>query len=194
MTSISSQLASASFSAAAALRAKKELSPVELTQATLDRIAALDATLHSYYTVFAAEALATAKEAKIQICSGNYRGPLHGVPLASKTSTRLVRRLGARSCGHTLRRSGTASAGRGVYVPLRSCVGIIGNLVSAREGFVNLRNARQVVFYPLAGSIALTSIGPRFSVWIDRSAVSTCARHFGQIGKGSSAPASSFRG
>ena len=48
MTSISSQLAYLSLSEVATLIAKRELSPVELTQAMLDRISALDPQLHSY--------------------------------------------------------------------------------------------------------------------------------------------------
>jgi aspartyl-tRNA(Asn)/glutamyl-tRNA(Gln) amidotransferase subunit A len=84
MTSTSAQLAYMPLSDVAALIAKRELSPVELTQATLDRISALDAKLHSYYTVFTTEALAAAREAEAEIRSGNYRGPLHGIPIAVK--------------------------------------------------------------------------------------------------------------
>ena len=84
MTLPSTQLAYLSIADAAALIAKRELSSVELTQTTLDRIAALDGKLHSYYTVFTAEALAAAKAAEAQIRNGDYRGPLHGIPLAVK--------------------------------------------------------------------------------------------------------------
>jgi len=84
MVSISTQVAYLSLSEVAALVTKQELSPVELTQASLDRIAALDPQLRAYYTVFTTEALAAAKEAEAQICGGSYRGPLHGIPLAVK--------------------------------------------------------------------------------------------------------------
>jgi aspartyl-tRNA(Asn)/glutamyl-tRNA(Gln) amidotransferase subunit A len=84
MTSMGSQLAYLSLADVAALIAKRELSPLELTQATLDRISALDPKLHSYYTVFTTEALAAAGEAEAQIRGGNYRGPLHGIPIAVK--------------------------------------------------------------------------------------------------------------
>ena len=73
-----------SLAAVADLIAKRELSPVELTQAMLERIAALDARLHAYYTVFATEALAAAQAAEAQIRSGTYLGPLHGIPIAVK--------------------------------------------------------------------------------------------------------------
>ncbi|MGK2926904.1 MAG: amidase [Lysobacterales bacterium] len=62
----------------------KEISPVELTQLMLDRIHTLDVRLHSYATVMADEALAAARAAEREIQSGNYRGPLHGVPIAIK--------------------------------------------------------------------------------------------------------------
>lgn len=84
MASTSSQLAYLSLAEAAALIAKRELSPVELTRAILDRISALDTKLHAYYTVFAEEVLAAAKEAEAQIQAGNYRGPMHGIPFAVK--------------------------------------------------------------------------------------------------------------
>jgi aspartyl-tRNA(Asn)/glutamyl-tRNA(Gln) amidotransferase subunit A len=100
MTSVNSQLAYLSLAEAANLIAKRELSPVELTQAMLDRIAALDPKLHAYYTVFSAEALAAAREAEAQIRGGNYRGPLHGMPLAVKD----IYESGPTTCGSKLRK------------------------------------------------------------------------------------------
>ncbi len=64
--------------------ASGELSPVELTQAQLERIDALDGRLMSYATVMADSALAEAQQAADEIASGNHRGPLHGVPIAVK--------------------------------------------------------------------------------------------------------------
>jgi amidase len=61
-----------------------DISPVELTRMMLDRIHTLDPRLHSYATVMADEALAAAHAAEREIQSGNYRGPLHGVPIAVK--------------------------------------------------------------------------------------------------------------
>src|SRR5215813_1104624 len=100
MASTSSQLAYLSLAEAATLIAKRELSPVELTQAMLDRISALDPKLHSYYTVFSKEALAAAREAETQIRGGNYRGPLHGIPLAVKD----IYESGPTTCGSKLRK------------------------------------------------------------------------------------------
>ena len=64
--------------------ASREISPVELTQAMLDRIAALDGELKSYATVMAEQALAAARAAEAEIAAGRYRGGLHGVPIAVK--------------------------------------------------------------------------------------------------------------
>jgi amidase len=67
----------------AALKART-LSPVEVTRATLERIEALDRTLHSYVALMADSALAEAKAAEAEIGRGHHRGPLHGVPVAVK--------------------------------------------------------------------------------------------------------------
>ena len=60
------------------------VSPVDLAEAQLGRIAGLDGGLKSYATVMADSALAEARRAEREIAAGNYRGPLHGVPLAVK--------------------------------------------------------------------------------------------------------------
>lgn len=62
----------------------RKLSPVEVTQAELDRIARLDGALKSYSTVVGEAALAQAHAAEKEIASGKVRGPLHGVPVAVK--------------------------------------------------------------------------------------------------------------
>ncbi|OJV97185.1 MAG: amidase [Chloroflexi bacterium 54-19] len=64
--------------------AGKEVSPVELTTEALDRIAQQDGDLNSFQLVLADRALAAARQAEQEILSGNYRGPLHGVPVAVK--------------------------------------------------------------------------------------------------------------
>ena len=84
MPSKSEQLAYLPLADVATALAKKELSPVEVTQASLDRISALDGKLRSYYTVFSEQALAAAKAAEAEIRSGSYRGPMHGIPIAIK--------------------------------------------------------------------------------------------------------------
>ena len=70
--------------AAARALAARELSPVALTQAYLDRIAAADDRLHAYVLVAKEAALAAARTAEAEIAAGKYRGPLHGIPLGIK--------------------------------------------------------------------------------------------------------------
>ena len=62
----------------------KEISPVELTEASLARIGALDGALHAFITVCSEEALRQARDAEKEIVAGRYRGPLHGIPYAVK--------------------------------------------------------------------------------------------------------------
>jgi len=63
---------------------ERRLSPVELTRAMLDRIASLDPKLHAYALVTPDLALEQARRAEAEIVQGNYRGRLHGVPIAVK--------------------------------------------------------------------------------------------------------------
>jgi Asp-tRNA(Asn)/Glu-tRNA(Gln) amidotransferase A subunit family amidase len=63
---------------------RRELTSEELTQRLLERIARLDQTLHSFITVLPDAALAEARRADREIAAGNWRGPLHGVPLGVK--------------------------------------------------------------------------------------------------------------
>ena len=62
----------------------KEVSPVEATEAYLERIQQVDSKLNSYITVTADEAMKQAREAEHAINRGDYRGPLHGVPVGIK--------------------------------------------------------------------------------------------------------------
>ena len=68
---------------AAKLRSR-ELSPVEVTDAYLDRIAATEKRLCAYITVTAELARDRAARAEREIAAGNWRGPFHGVPVALK--------------------------------------------------------------------------------------------------------------
>ena len=63
---------------------RRELSPVEVTKAQLERIDALEPKLKAYVMVLADRALAQAREAEREIQAGKYRGPLHGIPVAVK--------------------------------------------------------------------------------------------------------------
>ena len=69
--------------AAAGLR-RKDFSPVDLTNACLQRIEAIDGKLHSFLTRTGDLALKQAKQAEKELSSGEDRGPLHGIPIALK--------------------------------------------------------------------------------------------------------------
>ncbi len=62
----------------------REVSPVEATSAYLDRIDSLNFKFNSYLTICRHEALAAAGEAEQAIATGNYIGPMHGIPVAVK--------------------------------------------------------------------------------------------------------------
>src|SRR5262245_60375798 len=69
---------------AARLVATRELSPVELVRAKLERIEQLDPQLNAFITVTADLALRQARSAEAEIGAGRYRGALHGIPFALK--------------------------------------------------------------------------------------------------------------
>ncbi len=63
---------------------QKALSPVELTDALLTRIATYQPQLSAFITLTAEHARAQAKIAEQEIAQGHYRGALHGIPFALK--------------------------------------------------------------------------------------------------------------
>jgi aspartyl-tRNA(Asn)/glutamyl-tRNA(Gln) amidotransferase subunit A len=71
-------------SQAAQLIANKQLSPVELVRAHLERIGRVNGKINGYITVLDERALAKAREAETDIMAGRYRGPLHGIPYGVK--------------------------------------------------------------------------------------------------------------
>lgn len=64
--------------------ARRELSPRELTRACLERIERLNPRLNAFVLVTADRALAEAAHAEEELLAGQYRGPLHGIPIAFK--------------------------------------------------------------------------------------------------------------
>ncbi|GIX49532.1 MAG: glutamyl-tRNA(Gln) amidotransferase subunit A [Candidatus Tectimicrobiota bacterium] len=73
--------------------ARRELSPVEVTEAVLARIEQYNDVLKAYITVTADSARHAARAAEAAILAGHYLGPLHGIPVAVKDlfATRGVR-------------------------------------------------------------------------------------------------------
>jgi aspartyl-tRNA(Asn)/glutamyl-tRNA(Gln) amidotransferase subunit A len=62
----------------------REVSPLEVVEAYLDRIEALNPKLYTYLTVCRDEALQAARESEQALARGEYRGPMHGIPVAVK--------------------------------------------------------------------------------------------------------------
>ena len=73
-----------SFAEAAWLLRARELSPVELVRAHLERIGAVDGKLNAFITVTAERALEEAAQAEGALASGQATGPLQGIPVATK--------------------------------------------------------------------------------------------------------------
>lgn len=63
---------------------ERKISPVDLTRAYLERIERLNPLLNAYITVTAEQALDAARQAEDEIMRGEYRGLLHGIPIAIK--------------------------------------------------------------------------------------------------------------
>ncbi|MCZ6614526.1 MAG: amidase [Chloroflexi bacterium] len=62
----------------------RDVSASELVESHLQRIDAVEGTINAFITVMGDEARAAAKEADQAISRGDYRGPLHGIPVAVK--------------------------------------------------------------------------------------------------------------
>src|SRR5437588_3163511 len=69
---------------AARLIAAKQLSPVELTRACLDRVHTLDGELNALVHLTEERALTEARDAEAAIMAHGPKGPLHGIPIGLK--------------------------------------------------------------------------------------------------------------
>src|SRR5262245_10496435 len=69
---------------AARLMERREISPIELTQAALERITRLNPRLNAFITILDHQAMAAARAAEQEMMAGRSRGALHGIPIALK--------------------------------------------------------------------------------------------------------------
>jgi len=92
-----SELSQLTLNEASQLVRDGKVSPVELTEECLTRIDRLNARLNAFITVMGDSARAEARMAESEIQRGNWRGPLHGIPIALKDiiDTRGVRTTAA---------------------------------------------------------------------------------------------------
>ena len=63
---------------------RREVSPVELTEACLRRIETYNPSLNAFITITRERALAAARGLEAELADGRWRGPLHGIPIALK--------------------------------------------------------------------------------------------------------------
>jgi aspartyl-tRNA(Asn)/glutamyl-tRNA(Gln) amidotransferase subunit A len=92
-------LESQTIASLAALLVKRSVSPVELTELMLLRIERMNPALNAYITVVPERALEAAKRAEAAIAAGDYRGPLHGIPIAHKD---VLLTAGVRTTAHSV--------------------------------------------------------------------------------------------
>lgn len=84
VSSRAADLPALTITAAADRISRKRLSPVELTEAVLARIDALNPRVGAFITVTAEQAMEAARAAERDIQQGRYRGALHGIPVGVK--------------------------------------------------------------------------------------------------------------
>jgi aspartyl-tRNA(Asn)/glutamyl-tRNA(Gln) amidotransferase subunit A len=76
----------------------RRLSPVELMEDCLRRIELLDGRYNAFICVLKDAALAGARVAEAEIAAGNYRGPMHGIPIGLKD---IYETAGIATTGHS---------------------------------------------------------------------------------------------
>src|SRR4051812_10354158 len=130
---------------------KQKVSPVELTRACLERIERLNPELNAFITITAEEAIAQAFEAERQIAGGNWRGPLHGVPIALKD---IVDTAGVRTTAAS--RVFLAHGGVPDRVPTRDAA-VVEKLRAAGAVFVGKTNLHEFAY---GGSGVVSAFGP----------------------------------
>jgi aspartyl-tRNA(Asn)/glutamyl-tRNA(Gln) amidotransferase subunit A len=76
----------------------RSISPVELTQACIARVKALDGQLNSFILLLEEQALTEARRAEAEIAAGRWKGPLHGIPIGLKD---IYNTAGIATTGHS---------------------------------------------------------------------------------------------
>ena len=124
---------------------RKEISPVEVVRECLAAIERLNPTLNAFITVTAESALADAKKCEQEIQSGNWRGPLHGIPVGLKD---LIDTAGLRTTA--------ASAVFGDRIPNEDAE-VVKKLKNAGAVIVGKQNLHEFAY---GGSSLISHFGP----------------------------------
>jgi aspartyl-tRNA(Asn)/glutamyl-tRNA(Gln) amidotransferase subunit A len=146
----SEALAFLSIERASALIRTKKVSPVELTQACLNRIERLNPQLNAFITVTAESAIAEARQAEVEIQQHRWRGVLHGIPIALKD---LVDTAGVRT-----------TAGSELFkdrIPAQDAE-VVRRLKAAGAVFLGKLNMHEFAY---GGSSAVSFFGPVRNPW-----------------------------
>ena len=128
----------------------RRLSSVELTNDCLERIERLNPTLNAFLTVTGELALEQASAADTEIAAGNYRGPLHGIPIALKD---LIDVVGVRT---------TAGSRQFLDRIPSEDAGIVTELKAAGAVIVGKTNLQEFAF---GGSGLNSAVGPSRNPW-----------------------------
>ena len=145
-----------SIAEASDLLRRKEISPVELTTSCLAGIEQLNPTINAFITVMHDSALAQAREAEEEIHAGQWRGPLHGIPIGLKD---LIDTAGVKTtCGSALFKD---------RVPTEDAE-IVRRLKTAGAVLIGKQNMQEFAY---GGTSTSSYFGPVHNPWdIDRIA------------------------
>jgi aspartyl-tRNA(Asn)/glutamyl-tRNA(Gln) amidotransferase subunit A len=129
---------------------RREVSPIELTEACLKRIDTYNPSLNAFITITRDQALAAAREMDTEIKKGKWRGPLHGIPIALKDN---IDTAGIRT-----------TAASGVFrdrVPAEDAE-VVTRLKKAGAILLGKLNLHE---FALGGTSAVTYFGPVHNPW-----------------------------
>ena len=127
----SDDLAVATISELGGLIESGQASPVEVVQATLNRIERLNGDLNAFLSVAPDSAMEAARQAEAEISAGRYRGPLHGVPIGVKDLFQ-VKGM-SRTCGSSFFREAPAAEDATCIAGLRAAGAVIVGLLNLNE-------------------------------------------------------------
>jgi aspartyl-tRNA(Asn)/glutamyl-tRNA(Gln) amidotransferase subunit A len=146
----SRDLATLTVKAASDLVRRRDVSPVELTEACLRRIDRYNAALNAFVTIDREHALTTARQLEGEQRRGAWRGPLHGIPVAFKDN---IDTAGLRTTGASaLFKDRVPDQDAHVVARLRSAGAIVLGKLNMHE-------------FALGGTTAVTYFGPVRNPW-----------------------------
>src|SRR5262245_3449792 len=129
---------------------RRELSPVELTEACLKRMDAYNPSLNAFITITREQALSAAREMEAEQRKGRWRGPLHGIQIGLKDN---IDTAGIRT-----------TAASGVFkdrVPMEDAEVVV-RLKKAGAILLGKLNLHE---FALGGTSAVTYYGPVHNPW-----------------------------